>query len=111
MPEMRYSPGLPLQRIHSYLIRFYWARIPAPQYPLSERRMQTRKVVSIANELVGVVETASQQLRLLQETEVSLKPAPGKWSKKEILGHLIDSATNNHQRFVRTQMTEELIFP
>src|SRR5215471_13224897 len=72
--------------------------------------MQTRKVVTIANELVGVVETASQKLRLLQETEVSLKPAPGKWSKKEILGHLIDFATNNHQRFVRAQMTDELTF-
>ena len=73
--------------------------------------MQTRKSVTIANELVGVVETASQKLRLLQETEVSQKPAPGKWSKKEILGHLIDSATNNHQRFVRAQMTDELTFP
>jgi len=73
--------------------------------------MQTRKAVTIANELVGVVETASQKLRLLQETEVTLKPAPGKWSKKEILGHLIDSATNNHQRFVRAQMVEELTFP
>ena len=28
---------------------------------------------------------------------------PDKWSKKEIIGHLIDSATNNHQRFVRGQ--------
>ena len=73
--------------------------------------MQTRKSVTIANELVGVVETASQKLRLLQETEVSQKPAPGKWSKKEILGHLIDSATNNHQRFVRAQMTDALTFP
>ena len=32
---------------------------------------------------------------------VSTKPAPGKWSKKEILGHLVDSACNNHSRFVR----------
>lgn len=31
------------------------------------------------------------------------KPGPDKWSKKQILGHLIDSATNNHQRFVRAQ--------
>src|SRR5690606_10608830 len=31
------------------------------------------------------------------------KPAPDKWSKKEILGHLIDSATNNHHRVVRGQ--------
>ena len=69
--------------------------------------MPTRKSVIIANELVGVVETASAKLKLLQETEVTLKPHPNKWSKKEILGHLMDSASNNHQRFVRAQMTEE----
>jgi hypothetical protein len=40
-------------------------------------------------------------IKEIPENEFSLKPAPGKWSKKEILGHLIDSATNNHQRFVR----------
>ena len=68
--------------------------------------MPNRKSITIANELVGAVETASAKLRLLQETEVTLKPAPGKWSKKEILGHLMDSASNNHQRFVRAQMTE-----
>jgi hypothetical protein len=42
-------------------------------------------------------------LRKIPEREFTFKPAPGKWSKKEILGHLIDSATNNHQRFVRAQ--------
>ena len=35
----------------------------------------------------------------------------GRWSKKEILGHLIDSASNNHQRFVRAQFTDDLIYP
>jgi hypothetical protein len=30
---------------------------------------------------------------------------------KEILGHLIDSASNNHQRMVRLQYCEELLFP
>jgi hypothetical protein len=37
----------------------------------------------------------------------SFKPAPEKWSKKQILGHLIDSATNNHHRFVRVQFEDE----
>ena len=76
--------------------------------------MPTRKSAIIANELVGVVETASAKLKLLQETEVTLKPNPNKWSKKEILGHLMDSASNNHQRFVRAQMlngTGEFVFP
>lgn len=35
------------------------------------------------------------------------KPAPAKWSKKEILGHLIDSAANNHQRIIRTQYQQQ----
>ena len=37
------------------------------------------------------------------DDNMSDKPLPNKWSKKEIIGHLIDSATNNHQRFVRGQ--------
>lgn len=39
----------------------------------------------------------------ITEQDFLLKPDATKWSKKEILGHLIDSATNNHQRFVRGQ--------
>ncbi|MGZ3884236.1 MAG: DinB family protein [Bacteroidia bacterium] len=46
-------------------------------------------------------------LRELPDAEFSYKPAPGKWSKKEIIGHLIDSATNNHQRFIRIQFENE----
>lgn len=34
----------------------------------------------------------------------------GKWSPREIIGHLIDSASNNHQRFVRAQFTDDLVF-
>ena len=37
--------------------------------------------------------------------------APGKWCPREIIGHLIDSASNNHQRFVRAQFQDDLIFP
>ncbi len=33
------------------------------------------------------------------KTEIEHKPAPEKWSKKEILGHLCDSALHNWQRF------------
>jgi hypothetical protein len=42
-------------------------------------------------------------LTQISEEKMSEKPTPNKWSKKEIIGHLIDSATNNHQRFVRGQ--------
>jgi hypothetical protein len=43
----------------------------------------------------------------IPEEELSYKPEPGKWSKKQILGHLIDSAANNHQRFIRIQFENE----
>ena len=39
----------------------------------------------------------------IDEETFSAKPGQDKWSKKEIIGHLIDSATNNHHRFVRVQ--------
>lgn len=43
----------------------------------------------------------------IDEGAMSHRPAPGKWSKREILGHLIDSAVNNHQRFIRIQFEPE----
>lgn len=42
-------------------------------------------------------------LTQISEENMSEKSSSNKWSKKEIIGHLIDSATNNHQRFVRGQ--------
>lgn len=45
-------------------------------------------------------------LNEINEVTFSEKPTAEKWSKKEILGHLIDSATNNHQRFVRGQFEQ-----
>lgn len=50
-----------------------------------------------------LVEKAPGLLTQINEEKMSEKPAPNKWSKKEILGHLIDSATNNHQRLIRGQ--------
>ena len=43
--------------------------------------------------------------------EASTKSLNGEWSRREILGHLIDSAANNHQRFVRAQFKDDLVFP
>lgn len=45
-------------------------------------------------------------LRNIPDEEFSFKPRPEKWSKSQILGHLIDSAANNHQRFIRVQYEE-----
>jgi len=47
------------------------------------------------------VDSAAARLQEFSEDQAFLPTAEGKWSRKEIIGHLIDSAANNHQRFVR----------
>ncbi len=57
------------------------------------------------------INNAAVRLSQISE-EQSRKPlADGKWSRKEVIGHLIDSAANNHARFVRGQLEEDLVFP
>ena len=65
----------------------------------------------VALELRVTIEAATERLSSISDAQASHKPEPTKWSKKEIIGHLIDSASNNHQRFVRAQEGEVLIFP
>lgn len=61
-------------------------------------------------ELVDAVETATPRLLAIGDEAAARRPGPGKWSPKEIVGHLIDSASNNHQRFVRAQLKDDLLF-
>lgn len=56
------------------------------------------------------IDAASKQLVQISPEQSKLPRAEGKWSPKEIIGHLIDSASNNHQRFVRAQFTDDLVF-
>ena len=59
----------------------------------------------------ALLESVPPRLADIPDAEASRRREPGRWSKKEILGHLIDSAANNHQRFVRAQLTPRLEFP
>jgi hypothetical protein len=54
---------------------------------------------------------AAQKLRDLSPEQANLARAEGKWTRKEILGHLIDSAANNHQRFVRVPLQAGVSLP
>ena len=62
-------------------------------------------------ELARVVDAAEILLRKAGEEESGQPVLPGGWSRKQVLGHLIDSASNNHQRFVRAALAEALEFP
>jgi hypothetical protein len=58
----------------------------------------------------ATVDSSVARLLALSGAQAAERPAPGKWSPKEIIGHLIDSASNNHGRFVRAQFQDDLIF-
>ena len=60
--------------------------------------------------LRSVLEEATPRLRSISEAEASRPLAPGGWSAREVVGHLVDSACNNHQRFVRAQFSSDLVF-
>ncbi|TND02873.1 MAG: hypothetical protein FD123_4020 [Bacteroidetes bacterium] len=59
------------------------------------------------HELGRILDTAPQRMKSIPEKDFSEPPAPGKWSKKQILGHLVDSGMNNISRFVRAQHEQE----
>ena len=67
--------------------------------------------MSAAERLIAAIERAIPRLRAIADDAASRSPAEGKWSPKEVLGHLIDSASNNHGRFVRATHSGDLIFP
>ena len=62
------------------------------------------------NEFRQTIATAANQLLQITPEQSGVPRAAGKWSPREIIGHLIDSASNNHQRFVRAQFTDDLVF-
>lgn len=61
--------------------------------------------------LTQTIEREVPNLRRLNDERASIARAPGKWSPKEELGHLIDSAANNHIRFVRGALEPEVRGP
>jgi hypothetical protein len=68
-------------------------------------------VAAAADRLAAILETAPARLAEIPEDQAAHRSGPGRWAPKEILGHLIDSAGNNHQRFVRGQLSVSLDSP
>jgi hypothetical protein len=68
-------------------------------------------VAAAVQELGALLDRVPSRLADISDAAAAEPRAPGKWSRKQILGHLIDSAANNHQRFVRATLAGELIFP
>ena len=73
--------------------------------------MAANRVDHVARDLKQTIDSALPKLRAIADPAATEPRAPGKWSRKEIIGHLIDSASNNHQRFIRAQQADKLSFP
>lgn len=73
--------------------------------------MNIDKLVEVANDIDNIVDHAGERWAEVPEAALRFRPSDEDWSAKEIIGHLIDSASNNHQRFIRLQLTERLTFP
>lgn len=65
----------------------------------------------LSQKLRKVIDAAEPKLRKTNATESTKPVLAGGWSRKQVIGHLIDSASNNHQRFVRATLQESLDFP
>ncbi len=65
----------------------------------------------LSEKLARAIESAEPKLRKVSESESAAPALKGGWSRKQLIGHLIDSASNNHQRFVRASLQGSLVFP
>lgn len=65
----------------------------------------------LSRKLLKVIDAAEPKLRKTNAAETTKPVLAGGWSRKQVVGHLIDSASNNHQRFVRAALQASLDFP
>lgn len=67
---------------------------------------ESQPMKKVTEELRHIVSEYTTKIGTIPDDEFSMKPLPTKWSKKEVLGHLIDSAQNNLRRFICAQYEE-----
>ena len=65
----------------------------------------------LSEKLLRIIAQAEPKLRQIEPGESAQPVLSGGWSRRQVLGHLIDSASNNHQRFVRAALQPSLEFP
>jgi len=61
---------------------------------------------TVAAGLHGTIDEALKLFSGVDERRTAVHPAPGTWCAREVLGHLIDSACNNHRRFIIGQSAD-----
>jgi hypothetical protein len=72
---------------------------------------EPNSIDSFLDDFRHTIHSAKVRLLGMSSEQSRREITPGNWSAQEVIGHLIDSASNNHQRFVRAQFTNDLVFP
>lgn len=62
---------------------------------------------AVIKQLEALLTAYTERLYSIPEEAFANKPSATNWSKKEVLGHLVDSAQNNIQRFIRAQYEDK----
>lgn len=65
---------------------------------------------AIAADLHAAIDAGLEIFQRVDETRTAERPANGGWCPREILGHLVDSACNNHRRFIVGQSAGPVVF-
>jgi hypothetical protein len=68
-------------------------------------------MLQLSHDLITLVAKTKHDFDNVSDEDASKPAIAGGWSRKQILGHLIDSASNNHQRFVRALLQPEIRLP
>jgi hypothetical protein len=68
-------------------------------------------MLELSSQLEVLIARTGRELAGFTDFDAAEPAVSGGWSRKQVLGHLIDSASNNHQRFVRALLQEELRWP
>jgi len=110
--SIRLSPHRPSNRRYEPFLNA-WSLLDSESAADRERVVYNIRMTfkQIAAELERTLDTSQSMLAAISEEQSSSRPKPDKWSKREILGHLLDSASNNHQRFTRAAVQGSLSFP
>lgn len=77
----------------------------------TESNVSQESAPSGVDQLKALIARLPGRLAAISSAAASSKPGPDSWSAKEELGHLIDSAANNHQRIVRARLEDNLSLP
>ena len=63
------------------------------------------------DEIKAIVDEWTEKLLALPEDVITERRNHQNRTIKQLLGHLVDSASNNHQRMIRLQYNDNLVFP